>query len=33
MLKTALATLNAIKGVAEFGAAVAALIQFVGPLL
>lgn len=33
MLKTALATLNAIKGVAEFGAAVAALIQFVAPLL
>ena len=33
MLKTALATLNAIKGVADFGAAVAALIQFVAPLL
>lgn len=33
MLKTALATLTAIKGVAEFGAAVAALIQFVGPYL
>ena len=33
MLKTALATLTTIKGVAEFGAAVAALIQFVGPYL
>lgn len=33
MLRTAIATLNAIKGVAEFGAAVAALIQFVGTFL
>lgn len=33
MLRTALTTLNAIKGIAEFGAAVAALAQFVGPLL
>lgn len=33
MLRTALATLNTIKGVAEFGAAVAALAQFVGQLL
>lgn len=33
MLRTALTTLNAIKGIAEFGAAVAALAQFIGPLL
>lgn len=33
MLRTALATLNTIKGMAEFGAAVAALAQFVGQLL
>lgn len=33
MLRTALATLNTIKGVAEFGSAVAALIQFVGQYL
>lgn len=30
MIKTALATLTTIKGVAEFGAAVAALVEFVG---
>lgn len=33
MLKTALATLQAIKGTVEFGAAVAALVQFFGPML
>lgn len=33
MLKTAITTLSTIKGVAEFGAAVAALVQFVGELL
>ena len=33
MLKTALATLNAIKGVAEFGAAVTTLVEFVGQFL
>ncbi len=33
MLKTAIASLQAVKGAAEFGAAVAALIQFVGPML
>lgn len=33
MLKTALASLQAIKGAAEFGAAVAALGQFIGPML
>ena len=33
MIKTAIASLQAIKGTVEFGAAVAALIQFVGPML
>lgn len=33
MLKTALTTLRTIKGVAEFGAAVAALAEFIGPLI
>lgn len=33
MLRTALATLNTIKSVAEYGAAVASLIQFVGQYL
>lgn len=33
MLKTAIASLQTVKGAAEFGAAVAALIQFVGPML
>lgn len=33
MMRTALTTLKGIKGVAEFGSAVAALIQFVGPLI
>ena len=33
MVKTALSTLSAIKGTAEFGAAVTALVQFVAPLL
>ena len=33
MIKTAIASLQAIKGVAEFGAAVSALIQFIGPML
>ena len=33
MIKTAMASLQAIKGTAEFGAAVAALIQFVGSML
>lgn len=33
MLKTALSTLTALKGSAEFGAAVVALIQFVEPLV
>lgn len=33
MLKTAIAMLNTVKGVSEFGAAVAALIQFISPLL
>lgn len=33
MLRTALSTLSAIKGIAEFGAAVAALAQFVGQYL
>ena len=33
MLKTALVTLNAVKGVAEFGAAVAAIVQFAGQYL
>lgn len=33
MLKTAIASLQAIKGATEFGAAVSALIQFIGPML
>ena len=33
MIKTAIATLQAIKGTVEFGSAVATLIQFVGPML
>lgn len=33
MIKTAMATLQAIKGTVEFGSAVAALIQFIGPML
>lgn len=33
MLRTALTTLRTVKGIAEFGAAVAALAEFVGPLL
>ena len=33
MIKTAIASLQAIKGTVEFGSAVAALIQFVGPML
>lgn len=33
MLRTAIASLQTVKGVTEFGAAVAALIQFVGPML
>lgn len=33
MIKTAIISLQAIKGVAEFGAAVPALIQFIGPML
>ena len=33
MIKTAITSLQAIKGVAEFGAAVSALIQFIGPML
>ena len=32
MIKTAMATLQAIKGTVEFGSA-AALIQFIGPML
>ena len=32
MIKTAIASLQAIKGTVEFGSAVAALIQFVGPM-
>ena len=33
MIKTAITSLRAIKGAAEFGAAVSALIQFIGPML
>jgi hypothetical protein len=33
MLRTALTTLRTVKGIAEFGAAVAALAELVGPLL
>lgn len=33
MIKTAITSLQAIKGVAEFGAAVSALIQFIGSML
>lgn len=33
MIKTAIATLQAIKGTAEFGSAVATLIQLIGPML
>ena len=33
MIKTAMATLQAIKGTVEFGSAAAALIQFIGPML
>ena len=33
MIKMAIASLQAIKGTVEFGSAVAALIQFVGPML
>ena len=33
MIKTAITSLQAIKGAAEFGAAVSALIQFIGPML
>ena len=33
MIKTAIATLQAIKGTVEFGSAAAALIQFIGPML
>ncbi len=33
MIKTAIASLQAIKGTVEFGSAVAALIQFFGPML
>lgn len=33
MIKTAIASLKAIKGTVEFGSVVAALIQFVGPML
>lgn len=33
MIKTAMATLQAIKGTVEFGSAAAALIQFIGPMI
>jgi len=33
MLKTALSTLSAIKGIVEFGSAVAGIVEFVGPLI
>ena len=33
MIKTAITSLQAIKGATEFGAAVSALIQFIGPML
>lgn len=33
MIKTAIKTLNSVKDIAEFGAAVAALVEFLGPLL
>ena len=33
MIKTAMATLQSIKGTVEFGSAAAALIQFIGPML
>lgn len=33
MIKTAMATLQAIKGTVEFGSAAAALIQFIGSML
>lgn len=33
MLKTALSTLSAIKGIVEFGSAVAGIAEFVGPLI
>lgn len=33
MLRTAIASLKTVKGIAEFGAAVTALIEFVGPLI
>jgi hypothetical protein len=33
MLKTAIATLKTVKGIAEFGSAVVALAEFVGPLI
>lgn len=33
MIKTAIASLQAVKGTVEFGSAVAALVQFVGPML
>ena len=33
MIRTAIASLQAIKGTVEFGSAVATLIQFVGPML
>ena len=32
MLKTAMASLQAVKGATEFGAAVAALVQFIGTM-
>lgn len=33
MLRTALNTIRAVKGITEFGAAVAAFAEFVGPFL
>lgn len=33
MLKTALSTLSAIKGIVEFGSAVAGIAEFIGPLI
>ena len=33
MIKTAITSLQAIKGATEFGAAVSALIQFIGSML
>mgnify|MGYP004658804587 FL=1 len=33
MIKTALSALQTVKGVAEFGAAVSTLVEFISPLL